>query len=177
MHLVSALKGEALEHVESLIDGDADFDTIWKALEDHFGKLRNVIDATVAAFISVPTPNNISEMTGHFNTVKNKASNILRLDLTVEELLTQFYLLAVPNHFRAELERVFDPELDKYTFKSMATCVEQVSRQKRHQTVSPISCNFGNTQVTTATAIPHSSNNPPTDPKTDSNGHAYRPQR
>ena len=76
MHLISALEGEALAHVQSLIDGDADFDTMWKALEDHFRKLGNVIDATVAAFISVPTPNHLSEITEHFIAVRNKASNI-----------------------------------------------------------------------------------------------------
>ena len=37
MYLVGALEGEALVHVQNLVDGGANCEPIRKALDDHFG--------------------------------------------------------------------------------------------------------------------------------------------
>ena len=132
--LVNALEGKARDHVQGLIDEDRNFKTIWDELESEFGDEKRLINATISNFFNIPKPNdNITELESHFTQIKNKCSNVLALGLTVEQLLTHYYLINVPGQFRTELEVRLDKTKNSHSFSELSTAVKEITRAREHQ--------------------------------------------
>ena len=132
--LISALKGKAYEYVGDLINRNQPFQVIWDKLKDHFGDQKRLTDATISDFFETSPPgNNMSEIASHFVKIKNRASNITALGLTVEQLLTHYYLLQIPGQFRTELEQRLGPETPaKLEFAAVEKAVEAISRTNEY---------------------------------------------
>ena len=177
MHLISALQGNARIKVEDLINRNASFDTIWKALDDFYGNAKNITDATLTSFFSIPKPgNNIQEITEHFTKIKNQCSTVMALDLTAEQLMTHYYLLQIPGQFRSELESKCPSDNYKYTFDILSPKVDEVSRLRKHQqNDNQLSCNIGNTEITAAAGFTEKSKFPLSGNKTDHKEQNHRP--
>lgn len=153
-YLVQALKGEAREKVEDLINGNASYETIWDGLEEFYGDKQNISDSTIHAFFSTPKPSSsIKDFVKNFTTFKNRCKNVLELGLTTEELLTQFYLIQLPGTLRSAIEDRLTTEVGKTTFTLLTPIVSKVSRHKRFDdkySVETISCDLGSSEITAA---------------------------
>ena len=132
-HLINSLETEPLSVVEPLVNADQPFQVIWDALVEHFANPKEILDSAVSRFLNTPTPRNkTDDLNKHFIDMRNFAANILRLNLTQEQLLVQIYLLKIPGEFRADLEHHLPKEQSKYLFNDIAPCVNKNIRAKKY---------------------------------------------
>ena len=91
-HLINSLETEPLSIVEPLVDADQPFQVIWEALVEHYANPKEILDSVVSKYLNTPTPpNSMDDLNKHFINMRNFAANILRLNLTQEQLLVQIY--------------------------------------------------------------------------------------
>ena len=132
-HLINSLEAEPLSVVEPLVNADQPFQVVWDALVEHFANPKEILDSAVSRYLNTPTPcNKMNDLNKHFIDMRNFAANIIRLNLTQEQLLVQIYLLKIPGDFRADLENHLPKDQNKYLFKDIAPCVNKNIRAKKY---------------------------------------------
>ena len=73
-YLESKLKGKAYQWVESLISSGKDLETIWVALDSHFGDSKHIVDSTICKLFTMPpSPVNMDNFVTHFTEFHNAA--------------------------------------------------------------------------------------------------------
>ena len=128
MHLKNALGEKPYSEVKRLFLRNRDFEVIWKALKDHYEDARMLIDVTISTFLNIPRPGkSLKEISKHFFSMRNEASNVINLNLTQEQLLTHIYLLQIPGSVRTELHNNLDKDLHKFTFDDIAGAVSALN--------------------------------------------------
>ena len=139
MYLIEKLKGEAYRWVEDLILIEAPLADLWKALDDHFGNDKNIIDSTIRSFFVLERPTEeINKFEEHFIQSKNKGASILTLGHSTDELIAAYWMLQIPSKYRIEIERSLASTASKresphkYTFSDLTPMVEEVIRIHRN---------------------------------------------
>ena len=166
IRLLEAVKGEARVQIEDLIDEGADFQAMWDELESVYGDPRNQTDSLITRLFSIEQPkDDNNELKSHFNTFKNRSSNIVSLKLSTENLLAAYYMLQIPTKLRSNIEAEFEADHTKFTFKEIAPIIKRLCRtgiepvgKKSKET----SCSVGQVEEVSAAvghAQPKSKNN------------------
>ena len=147
-HLVNALDEVPTSVIEPLVNADQDFDSIWSALVEHYTNPKEIADSVISNYLNTPTPSDsMAELGQHFIKMRNYASNILGLNMDLEQFLCHMYFLKIPGSFRSELESHLPKDQHIFRFKDIAPYVNQNVRVKRYRhdvnpSLTPISTNY-----------------------------------
>ena len=156
LRLEEGLTGDAKDRVASLLNGQHQFDEIFKTLDDHYGNPKCITDDTIKALFDIERPqaNNYcaKEIDEHFTAFKNLGFNIMRLGHSTEELLCAIYLLNVPGNIRAKIEYNLDKSKTKLSFKDLTEVLREIVRVQKYKEANDtklVSCNIGDTNEVT----------------------------
>ena len=153
-HLISALRGKALEQVRDLIDRDRDYKDLIDQLDASYGNEKRIIEATVLAYFDFIPPdcNNIS-VNDYWTQMRNRASNIEDLNITLGNFLAQIALNYLPGPYKADLMCQIPSGTNKHTFADLSPKLDNVYLYREQQQKNNLSCKVGTTELTAAAGI------------------------
>ena len=153
-HLINALKGRALEQVQDLISRDRNYKELIKQLDDSYGNERRVIESTCLTYFDFTPPESNNDcVKDYWTKLRNKASNIEDLDMTLGNFLTQIAVYYLPGGYKADLMRQLESGTNKYTFAELSPKLEDVYSYREEQKHNNLACKFGTTELTAAAGI------------------------
>ena len=153
-HLISALKGKALEQVQDLIDRDRDYKALIEQLDAAYGNEKRIIEATVLAYFDfIPPECSNPSVNNYWTKMRNRASNIEDLNITLGNFLTQLAVNYLPGPYKADLMRQLPPNTNKYTFAELTPKLEDVYLYREERQKNNLSCKIGTTELTAAAGI------------------------